>query len=83
MKLIKTAEGKTKLHLSKKEWENIGEKQGWNAELKRNAQVEKKERYCEVCDKLVGTMSDKAWEAMEKICDICGEKKDLEEGSGE
>jgi len=29
MKLIKTASGEKKLKLSKKEWESIGEKQGW------------------------------------------------------
>jgi len=83
MKVTKTANGKTKLHLSKTEWEKIGEEQGWNAELERNSQVEKKERKCEVCGRLVGTMSDKAWEVRGQICEICGEEKDREEGKGE
>ena len=29
MKLVKTANGKQSIKMSKKEWENIGEKQGW------------------------------------------------------
>ena len=36
------------------------------------------ERYCEICDKFVGVMSQKAWEAMDYLCEDCIEKEDLE-----
>jgi len=34
MKLVKTAEGKTKVRISKDEWERIGNEQGWIKEAK-------------------------------------------------
>lgn len=35
----------------------------------RNAKL--KDRYCEQCGNYVGAMSEKAWETMGKVCDIC------------
>lgn len=34
---------------------------------------DKKKRHCEICKVEVGEMSDKAWEQMKGICDICFE----------
>jgi len=40
---------------------------------------EMEERFCEICKKLMGTMSKKAWEAGGKVCDECGAKLDKEQ----
>jgi len=44
------------------------------------SQVEKEEKFCEICGRLIGTMSDEAYNAGDKICDECGREKDIEEG---
>ena len=40
MKILKTANKKTKIILSKKEWENIGKKAGWNKKIKTAMRLE-------------------------------------------
>jgi len=48
MKLVKTAEGKTKLKISKEEWERIGNEQGWMTKEAWPEKV-KKGRFTEWC----------------------------------
>jgi len=36
-----------------------------------------KDRYCEICGAFVGRMSDKAWEQMNRMCDLCDERRNL------
>lgn len=38
-----------------------------------------KKRYCEVCNAFVGILSNKAWEALEHMCDMCAEPEPFDE----
>ena len=44
----------------------------------KTAQVEMKDRYCEICKGYVGKMSDKAWIEGDKLCSNCQEKQERE-----
>ena len=70
MKLIKTAEGKTKLRISKEEWERIGNENNWMKESKKDEEdwpesdELKKGRFTEYCKK----------QGFEGPCKACAEK---------
>jgi len=56
MKLIKVANSKTKLKISKKEWKNIGKKAGWTSVPSFGPELEGaigEEGLCPVCGKKV------------------------------
>jgi len=62
MKILKTASGKQKLKISKKEWESIGKKAGW---MKEAVELPGEKRKCSnpYCEKEVGND--------EKTCPSC------------
>ena len=68
MKLIKTAEGKTKLQISRQEWEKIGSENNWMKEAKKDKEGWPKKlkegRFTEYCKK----------QGFEGPCKACAEK---------